>query len=397
MGKVRLLLALLLVLQLTAAGPSLAQPRRTNPATAPTTSLPPRAAQAPRRPLSLQQAIERAVGGNADLRRERIAIDVADGPAGSRPRGLRLPARAPMPTFSRRTTPPLSAQDLQGGSTNNLVLRPGLSRAARDRRRLQPGPPGPPPATPTAACSAAPWRGPGHRLHRLQQQRRPGLQPSAAARVRDRRSPWPTSAGSGCRRTRRCSTGRCAARQRPPRRDQHLLGAVLRHPGPGHPPLGGRAGPRAAARHQGPDRRGPAGARWTRPRSSGPSASACRRCCSPSRSCSSARWSCGACSAWPADAGMPIFAATDVPQAAGAPDVDAAGRDRPGGGEQPPAARLAPGHEAVRDRHPDRPLQPAPAAGLRGPGRRHAAASASWRDALSQAVGLRRHDLVGRA
>jgi outer membrane protein TolC len=58
--------------------------------------------------LTQQQAIERSLTGNADLRRERIAIDVADAQLESS-RGVfdfRLSSDA---TFSRRTTPPISA------------------------------------------------------------------------------------------------------------------------------------------------------------------------------------------------------------------------------------------------------------------------------------------------
>jgi outer membrane protein len=130
MRKARLLLVPLLLLQLTTAGPSLAQPQQPQtavpvPAAPPTGTTPP---APPARPLTLQQAIEQALVGNADLRRERIAIDVAAAQLEAS-RGafdFRLSADA---VFSRRTTPPISAQDLQGGASNNLNLDLGIQRA----------------------------------------------------------------------------------------------------------------------------------------------------------------------------------------------------------------------------------------------------------------------------
>lgn len=133
MRKARLLLAPLFLLHLTAAGSSLAQTTpKTKPSApplpGPAVVTPAAAPAAPTQPLTLQQAIERSLTGNADLRRERIAIDVADAQLESS-RGVfdfRLSTDA---TFSRRTTPPISAQDLQSGASNTLLLDVGMQRA----------------------------------------------------------------------------------------------------------------------------------------------------------------------------------------------------------------------------------------------------------------------------
>ena len=72
----------------------------------------------------------------------------------------------------------------------------------------------------------------------------------------------------------------------------------------------------------------------------------------------------------PAEVNLPIYSAADVPQSVPR-DVDLAGRDHPGAGDEPPAALDCPGHETDGDRHRGRPVEPATAAGLRGPGGRH--------------------------
>ena len=90
-----------------------------------TSTAPARAAE---QPLTLMQAIEQAVKFNADLRRERIAIDVADATLEAS-RGAFDFVLGSNLTFSRRTTPSLSSQDVQGGFTSNLGLDLGLSRA----------------------------------------------------------------------------------------------------------------------------------------------------------------------------------------------------------------------------------------------------------------------------
>jgi outer membrane protein len=84
-------------------------------------------ARAAEQPLSLMQAIQQAVSNNADLRRERIAIDVADAQLESARGAFDFQLTSNL-TFSRRTTPPLNSQDVQGGFTSNLVLDVGLAR-----------------------------------------------------------------------------------------------------------------------------------------------------------------------------------------------------------------------------------------------------------------------------
>lgn len=79
-------------------------------------------------PLSLQQAIEQAVRGNPDLRRQRILVETEDAQI-LQARGafdFRLTADA---SRSRSTTPPLTSEDLQGGFTNTTTYDLGLVRA----------------------------------------------------------------------------------------------------------------------------------------------------------------------------------------------------------------------------------------------------------------------------
>jgi outer membrane protein len=85
------------------------------------------AATAAERPLSLRQAIDRALAGNADLRRERIAIEVSDAQLYVAAGAFDFRLTSDL-TFSRQTTPPLTAEDLQGGFTNELSLDLGLAR-----------------------------------------------------------------------------------------------------------------------------------------------------------------------------------------------------------------------------------------------------------------------------
>jgi outer membrane protein TolC len=85
-------------------------------------------AHAAEQPLTLVQAIERAVAGNVDLQRERITIETADAQLESARGAFDFRLTTDL-TFSRRTTPPITAEDLQGGFTNNLTLDLGLARA----------------------------------------------------------------------------------------------------------------------------------------------------------------------------------------------------------------------------------------------------------------------------
>jgi len=101
--------ALLLVL-----APSVASPQ------------PPPAAP-PTEPLGLVQALERAVAGNIDLRRDRVSIELADANL--------LAARGQFDflltgalNFQRSTQPPLTAQDIASGYTNDLGFDIGVTR-----------------------------------------------------------------------------------------------------------------------------------------------------------------------------------------------------------------------------------------------------------------------------
>ncbi len=78
-------------------------------------------------PLTLTQALQKAATGNVELRRQRILIQSAEaqfeGSAGTF--DFRLSGDL---TFSRRTTPPLSAADFSGGFTNTIGGNLNLSR-----------------------------------------------------------------------------------------------------------------------------------------------------------------------------------------------------------------------------------------------------------------------------
>jgi len=85
-------------------------------------------AATPAEPLSLMQALQRAVAGNVDLRRDRVTIEIADANL--------MAARGQFDflltgalSFQRTTQPPLTAQDIASGYTNALGIDVGLSRA----------------------------------------------------------------------------------------------------------------------------------------------------------------------------------------------------------------------------------------------------------------------------
>jgi outer membrane protein len=103
--------ALLLVLV-----PSVASPQ------APTTPAAPAG-----EPLGLLQTLQRAVAGNIDLQHDRVGIEIADANL--------LTARGQFDftitgalTFQRSTTPPLTAQDIASGYTNDVGFDLGLTR-----------------------------------------------------------------------------------------------------------------------------------------------------------------------------------------------------------------------------------------------------------------------------
>src|SRR5947208_16271052 len=81
----------------------------------------------PQEPITLTQALEKAVAGNVDLRKDRVAIQVADANL--------LAARGQFDflitgalNFQRSTQPPLTSQDLFGGFSNDLGFDVGLNR-----------------------------------------------------------------------------------------------------------------------------------------------------------------------------------------------------------------------------------------------------------------------------
>lgn len=77
--------------------------------------------------LTLNQAIQRAVSGNVDLKRERVVIEIADAQLMAAQGQFDFVATADL-TFQRRTTPPLSAEDIAGGFNNTLGVDLGVSR-----------------------------------------------------------------------------------------------------------------------------------------------------------------------------------------------------------------------------------------------------------------------------
>ncbi len=78
-------------------------------------------------PLSLGKSIEQAVRGNADLQRERIAIEAADARLENARGFFDINLTADL-TYGRQNTPAISMQDLQGGSSTRLSLDVGLFR-----------------------------------------------------------------------------------------------------------------------------------------------------------------------------------------------------------------------------------------------------------------------------
>lgn len=78
-------------------------------------------------PLSLRQALERAVTGNVDLRRERVTIQIADASFLAAQGAFDFVFSANL-DFRRSTTPPLTAEDIAGGFTNTLGFDLGMSR-----------------------------------------------------------------------------------------------------------------------------------------------------------------------------------------------------------------------------------------------------------------------------
>ncbi len=90
-------------------------------------STPALAAEPAQDPITLMQAIERAVAGNVDLRRERVTIEIADARLLAASGRFDFLVDADL-NFRRTTQPPLTAEDIASGFTNTLGLDLGLSR-----------------------------------------------------------------------------------------------------------------------------------------------------------------------------------------------------------------------------------------------------------------------------
>jgi outer membrane protein len=84
-------------------------------------------ARAAEEPLSLNKAIERAVAGNPDLRRERVNIETAEGRLITARGFFDLNLTSDF-TASSKKTPSLTTKDLQGGASNALDLDIGIQR-----------------------------------------------------------------------------------------------------------------------------------------------------------------------------------------------------------------------------------------------------------------------------
>jgi outer membrane protein len=89
--------------------------------------LAPSVALAAEEPLTLNKAIERAVSGNPDLRRERITIETADARLESALGFFDVNLGVSF-DYKRSKTPSLTARDLQGGASTTLSLGVGIQR-----------------------------------------------------------------------------------------------------------------------------------------------------------------------------------------------------------------------------------------------------------------------------
>jgi outer membrane protein len=78
-------------------------------------------------PLSLMEALQRAVTGNVDLQRDRVTIELADANLLAS-RGQFDFVLTGALNFQRSTTPPLTAQDIASGYTNDLGFDIGVQR-----------------------------------------------------------------------------------------------------------------------------------------------------------------------------------------------------------------------------------------------------------------------------
>jgi outer membrane protein TolC len=78
-------------------------------------------------PLTLTQALERAIAGNVDLRKERVNILIADANALAARGQFDFLVTAAL-NFQRSTQPALTATDISAGFTNDLAFNVGIMR-----------------------------------------------------------------------------------------------------------------------------------------------------------------------------------------------------------------------------------------------------------------------------
>jgi outer membrane protein len=81
----------------------------------------------PREPLSLNQTLQRAVAGNVDLRRDRVTIELAEANLMAARGQFDFNITGAL-TFQRSTQPPLTAQDIASGYTNDFGFDIGVQR-----------------------------------------------------------------------------------------------------------------------------------------------------------------------------------------------------------------------------------------------------------------------------
>jgi outer membrane protein len=86
-------------------------------------------------PLSLMQALQKAIGGNVQLMKERVNIETADANITAARGQFDLQLAAGL-NFQRATQPPLTAQDISSGFTNTLAVTLGVNRQLETGGRL---------------------------------------------------------------------------------------------------------------------------------------------------------------------------------------------------------------------------------------------------------------------
>jgi outer membrane protein len=85
------------------------------------------AAAPPEEPLTLMQALQRAVAGNVDLRKERVNIETAEAGMVTARGAFDFVLSAGV-NFQRSTQPSLSSQDIASGASNDLAFNLGVNR-----------------------------------------------------------------------------------------------------------------------------------------------------------------------------------------------------------------------------------------------------------------------------